>query len=86
MTPSRYSYTRHLSLLIALAVTASAVEAQNGTANGEWRHYAGDLASTRYSPLDQIDRDNFNDLELVWRLKTDNSHSAMSSQLACFGV
>ncbi len=47
-------------------------EAQEGTANGEWRHYAGDLASTRYSPLDQIDGGNFNDLELVWRMKTDN--------------
>ena len=25
---------------------------------GEWRHYGADKASSRYSPLDQIDRDN----------------------------
>src|SRR6185503_15168186 len=43
-----------------------------GTANGEWRSYAGDLASTRYAPLDQINRDNFTKLEVAWRFKTDS--------------
>jgi quinoprotein glucose dehydrogenase len=38
----------------------------------EWRTYGGDLASTRYSPADQIDAANFNDLELAWSLRTDN--------------
>jgi len=38
---------------------------------GEWRSYAGDLASTRYSPLDQIHAGNFNTLEVAWRFKTD---------------
>jgi quinoprotein glucose dehydrogenase len=42
-----------------------------GTANGEWRSYAGDLASTRHAPLDQINRDNFTKLEVAWRFKTD---------------
>ena len=42
-----------------------------GTGNGEWRSYAGDLASTRYAPLDQINRDNFTKLEVAWRFKTD---------------
>ena len=39
---------------------------------GEWRTYGGDLASTRYSPLDQINASNFNKLEVAWRFKTDN--------------
>ena len=38
---------------------------------GEWRTYGGDLASRRYKPLDQINRSNFNDLEIAWRFKTD---------------
>ena len=38
----------------------------------EWMTYGGDLASTRYSPADQINADNFNDLEVAWRLKTHN--------------
>jgi len=37
----------------------------------EWPTYGGDLASSRYSPLDQITRDNFNKLEVAWRFKTD---------------
>src|SRR5215813_12760679 len=39
---------------------------------GEWRTYGGDLASTRYSPLDQINKDNFNKLEVAWRFKADS--------------
>ena len=38
---------------------------------GEWWTYGGDLASTRYSPLDQINKDNFKNLEVAWRFKTD---------------
>ena len=42
------------------------------TDNGEWRSYGGDIANTRYAPLDQIDAGNFNGLEIAWRLKTAN--------------
>ena len=40
--------------------------AQYGATNGEWRSYGGDLGSTKYSPLDQIDASNFNDLRIAW--------------------
>jgi glucose dehydrogenase len=33
----------------------------------EWRTYGGDKAFTRYSPLDQISRENIKDLQVVWR-------------------
>ncbi len=51
--------------------------AGNGTAirstkDGEWPHYTGDLTGARYSPLDQINAENFNKLEVAWRFKTDN--------------
>jgi quinoprotein glucose dehydrogenase len=36
-----------------------------------WTTYGGNLASQRYSPLDQINQDNFNNLQIAWRLKTD---------------
>src|SRR5207248_7898688 len=39
---------------------------------GEWTTYGADLASTRYSPLDQIDKDNFSKLRIAWRLNTNN--------------
>ena len=40
------------------------------TANGA--PTAATSASTRYSPLDQINAANFNTLEVAWRFKTDN--------------
>ena len=43
-----------------------------GTSNGEWSSYAGDLRNFHYSPLDQINANNFNRLEVAWRFKTDN--------------
>ena len=46
--------------------------AVHSTSNGEWPHYTGDLTGARYSPLDQINADNFNKLEVAWRFKTDN--------------
>ena len=38
---------------------------------GEWRTYGSDLASTRYSALDQVNASNFSKLEVAWRFKTD---------------
>jgi quinoprotein glucose dehydrogenase len=47
--------------------------AQNTTQprDSDWLHYANDLSSTRYSPLDQINAGNFNQLELAWRFSTN---------------
>ncbi len=59
------------SLRFALLAATLALTALAQTKNGEWRTYGGDLASTRYSPLDKINSTNFNKLELAWRFKTD---------------
>ena len=45
---------------------------QPSTKNGEWTHYTADVRGSRYSPLDQINAGNFNQLEVAWRFKTDN--------------
>src|SRR5947208_5478066 len=45
---------------------------QPSTRNGDWPHYTADMKGTRYSPLDQINGSNFNQLEVAWRYKTDN--------------
>jgi quinoprotein glucose dehydrogenase len=58
--------------LAAAVVWTVAVNGQTKPRTGEWTTYGGDLASTRYSPLDQITRDNFNKLEVAWRFKTDS--------------
>jgi quinoprotein glucose dehydrogenase len=49
----------------------AAAQPQATTSGNEWSTYGGDLASRRYRPFDQINRDNFKDLEVAWRFKTD---------------
>ncbi|MBZ5659556.1 MAG: PQQ-binding-like beta-propeller repeat protein [Acidobacteriia bacterium] len=69
------TYSRRIarSAPIACLLLASLpASAQTGAKNGEWTTYGGDLASTRYAPLDQIKADNFSKLQLAWRFKTDS--------------
>jgi quinoprotein glucose dehydrogenase len=38
---------------------------------GEWITWGGDLGNTRYSPLDQINKDNANAMRVVWRWQAE---------------
>ena len=58
--------------LAGLSATIVPVSGQEKLGDQEWRTYGGDLASTRYSPLDQIEGSNFHELEIAWQFKTDN--------------
>jgi len=60
-------------LVAALALTSADLRGQQPAKpkGAEWPVYGGDLASTRYSPLDQITAENFNKLEIAWRFKAD---------------
>jgi quinoprotein glucose dehydrogenase len=67
---------RNLRVLAIVSVVGGLVGANARVSGqskkpGEWPTYGGDLASTRYSPLDQITKENFNKLEVAWRFKTD---------------
>ena len=59
-------------LLLVLTVGTVTVFGQNGALNGQWRATSADGGSTRYSPLDQINRDNVGELEIAWIWKSDN--------------
>ena len=67
-------YMRMIRLTAALACALALTVAVHGQVKpkvGEWWTYGADLASTHYSPLDQINGDNFKNLEVAWRFKTD---------------
>ena len=55
----------------AVATTTAIAVAQRPApipvADTEWRHYAGDAASSKYSPLGQISPANVNRLDVAWR-------------------
>jgi quinoprotein glucose dehydrogenase len=65
-----------LALLVAAAAWPFPGRGQTGARNGEWRAYGADEASTRYSPLDQIDRANVDRLQIAWTWKFDNFGTA----------
>jgi len=72
LSRTRNSWILTLVVLGFIYANLNLVAQEEGTRNGEWPSYGGDLAHTRYSPLDQIDGNNFNDLEIAWTFRTDN--------------
>jgi quinoprotein glucose dehydrogenase len=69
------------SQTVGQAASAGGTGSNAGTSGGaplaahvyvEWPHYGGNLASHRYSPLDQINRDNVEDLRVEWRYAAGN--------------
>src|SRR5215475_14011193 len=74
--PGMRRFTRY-SLFIVCLITALLtipIAAQNGgkkpakdgAGKGEWRYYGGDGGSTKYSPLDQINKENAGKLKVAW--------------------
>ena len=59
-------------LILVILWTTTPVAGQSGAKNGEWRAWGADGGTTHYSPLDQINKDNVKDLQIVWRWKTEN--------------
>jgi quinoprotein glucose dehydrogenase len=59
-----------VALLVGVATVS--MRGQWAPKVGEWPTYSGDLAATRYSPLDQINASNFGKLQLAFRFKTEN--------------
>lgn len=55
------------TIVLSLFATGLSATAQEISAETEWRHYAGDKASSKYAPLDQINPGNVTQLEEVWR-------------------
>jgi len=54
--------------LVAVAVSSIVISGAPGDSavKGEWRYYAADNASTKYSPLDQINASNVGKLRVAW--------------------
>ncbi len=60
------------TLAVSVLLVAGVVAQQPGTENGEWRYQSGDAGGSRFSPADQIDASNFQDLEVAWVWRNDN--------------
>ena len=65
-------FVQAVAVVVAVIWITMPMTGQSGAPVGEWRYYGADAHSTKYSSLDQINRDNVGDLQIVWRWKADN--------------
>ena len=64
--PRRHGIVAVAVVVVVVLANTSAL-AQEGAQNGEWRSHGGDTGHIQYAALDQINKDNLGDLEIVWR-------------------
>ncbi len=60
------------AVVLSAALCGPSAAQERGNPDGEWRYWGGDASNSRYSALDQIDRNNFDDLEIAWTWRGDN--------------
>ena len=63
-------WSQHRPLAAAPRTAAAGGQPADAPATGDWAAYGRDNASTRYIRLDQINRDNVDQLEKVWTYRT----------------
>ena len=56
-----------LGLAVTVAVAVWTVAGRAADKNRDWPAYSGDKASTKYSSLDQINKDTIKNLHIAWR-------------------
>jgi quinoprotein glucose dehydrogenase len=56
-----------LALAYGLLAPGSAMAQGPGTEDGQWTYLGGDAGHTRYTPLEQLDPSNFDELEIAWQ-------------------
>ena len=68
----------------AALVAASALDGVIPTAQvtrAEWPQYGGDKASSKYSPLAQIDKDKFGHLSIAWKWRSAEEETVTANRL-----
>ena len=68
-----FSVSVLVSFLVAVLPSATVLHAQRGAPEGTWPAYGGDAGSTKYAPLDQINAENVDQLQVVWRWTTSDA-------------
>jgi quinoprotein glucose dehydrogenase len=80
-----FSAVDYACIGILLVLTAGTLGCTPATETSyvEWRRYGGDLAGSRYSVLDQIDRSNVEQLEVAWTYHTGDMIEDPPSTIEC---
>jgi quinoprotein glucose dehydrogenase len=75
-----------LTLAAALLLFSQAPKAQSAKPNQDWPSYGGNPENNRYSPLDQINRDNIGKLQVAWSFDTGEEGGLQTHPLIVSGV
>src|SRR4051812_43361564 len=73
---SRGSFRRadvRLGLVLAATLLTSAATSRAATNSADWPNVGNDKGGTRYSPLDEINRENVSRLKVAWTYHTGDS-------------
>ena len=69
-------------LLVVIVLVLPACSSDE-TAFRTWRSYGGDPTNSRYSSLDQINRENVHRLEVAWIYRTGDASEEGRTQIQC---
>jgi glucose dehydrogenase len=72
LRPKRLISSFIMSAGVLIAAPSAWSQAGTDVYAGDWPDYNGNMAAQRYSPLDQINADNVDSLEIAWRFSTQN--------------
>ena len=72
--------------VVVVAAIAWTMAGRGADKNRDWPAYAGDKGSTKYSPLDQINKDTVKNLVPVWNYSFNDDRSEESQPLVYQGV
>ena len=76
-------------LAVALSVAAASPMARNsrqGSSEHDWPIYGGTTENNHFSPLNQINRNNVQQLQVAWTYDTEESGGLQSSPIIVDGV
>ena len=69
--------------LLLIVVTAYTFSCKNRQSPGTWNYYRGDVHGSAFSSLDQITRENVNQLKVAWTFRTGDADSGNRSTIQC---
>ena len=75
-----------VAIVVVLGLTTpvpASAQTTAGTDGTSWHAYGGDLASTKYAPLDEINASNVGDVEITWRWSSAEVSPPAGKQLPC---
>ena len=84
MRPALLTVTAVLTVAAAAATLAQRPSSSDVAAT-EWRHYASDSASSKYSSVNQITRANVNRLDIAWRWSTPDNEIVQANAARPYG-